>query len=92
HCLSKKYILIPFKNPLREVGKIVKTTVRICIELGYDFCCVTNHNQQKIYTMSALFYALLIALNLVTSATEFDQLPPSEQQNLMSVIIDDHVM
>jgi hypothetical protein len=35
--------------------------------------------------MTALLYSILIALNLITSAAEFDQLPVEEQQELLIV-------
>ena len=38
--------------------------------------------------MTLIIYALLLALNLITSPAEFDQLPIEEQQEMMIVIED----
>lgn len=39
--------------------------------------------------MTTLIYALLIALNFISSPADFDQLSPQEQEQMMSVVTED---
>lgn len=42
--------------------------------------------------MTTLIYALLIALNFISSPAEFDQLSPQEQEQMMGVITEEVIL
>ncbi len=50
-----------------------------CIQVNYPF---------NTHIMALAIYALLIALNLISSPAEFDQLPPEQQQEMLVIITD----